>query len=104
MGISGYEVKAFVAAAFNANDEFFAEDVTFPETPEGTRQAVQIQLGTGEAATIQITFDGATFIPINNNVQLFGLSTFTIYVDNNTLLNFRNTDVTPLAASCLVIG
>lgn len=104
MGISGYEVKDFVAGGFDINEEVFAQDVTFPETPDGVRQEIQIQLGTGAAATMQITFDGATFIPINNNVPLFGLSTFTIYVDNNTALNFRNIDVNALATSVLVLG
>lgn len=104
MGISGYEVKAFVQGGFDINEEVFAQDISFPETPEGIRQEIQIQLGTGAAATMQITFDGATFIPLNNNEQLFGLSTFTIYVDNNTALNFRNTDVNALATSVLVMG
>ena len=104
MGISGYQEKAFVAGGFDINEEVFAQDVTFPETPDGIRQEIQIQLGTGASATMQITFDGATFIPINNNVPLFGLSTFTIFVDKNTALNFRNIDVNALATSVLVLG
>lgn len=104
MAVSGYKEIAQVQGGFDINEEWFAQDITFQDTPDGVRQEIQIQLGTGASATIQITFDGATFIPINNNVPLFGLSTFTIYVQKDTLLNFRNIDVNALAASSLVMG
>ncbi len=104
MGVSGYQVIADVAGGFDINEEWFASDITFADTPADVRREIQIQIGTGAAATLQITFDGATFIPINNNVPLFGLSTFTILVTKDTLLNFRNIDVNALAASAVVAG
>ena len=104
MAVSGFKILDFVVGAFDINEEWFAQDVEFPDVPEGLRQEIQIQIGTGAASTIQITFDGATFIPINNNVPIFGLATFTIYVQSDTLLNFRNIDVNALAASNLVMG
>lgn len=104
MGISGFRIIADESVAVDINEEVFAQDITFPETPDDVKQEIQIQLSTGASATIQITVDGATFIPINNNVPLFGLSTFTIYVDNTTALNFRNIDVDALAMRVIVMG
>jgi hypothetical protein len=99
---SGFELRGKNAGSFNINDEFFPSDLTFEDTPENVERTVQIQIQTASAATLEITLDGTNFVAINNEVPLSGLGTFTMLVEKDTLLNFRNTDVAGLVASIVV--
>jgi hypothetical protein len=99
---SGFELREKNAGAFNINDEFFPSDLTFEDTPENVERTIQVQIQTASAATLEITLDGTTFVPINNMVALAGLGTFTMLVEKTTLLNFRNTDVAGLVVSIVV--
>lgn len=100
---SGFKEVANESGAKNIDEAFFAQDITFPDTPNATQRSVQIQISTSEASQLEITLDGqSTWKPINNQVALSGLGTFTILVDNVTALNFRNTDVAGLLITTVV--
>lgn len=99
---SGFELRGKNSGAFNINDEFFASDLTFEDTPENVERTIQVQIQTASAATLEITLDGTNFVPINNMVALSGLGTFTMLVEKATLLNFRNIDVAGLVVSIVV--
>ncbi len=99
---SGFLKRAENSGSFNINDEFFPTDVTFEDTPDGVTRAVQVQIQTGSAATLEVTLDGTNFVPINNEVALSGLGTFTMLVSKDTLLNFRNIDVAGLVVAIVV--
>lgn len=99
---SGFELRGKNAGSFNINDEFFASDLTFEDTPENVERTIQVQIQTASAATLEITLDGTNFVPINNMVALSGLGTFTMLVEKTTLLNFRNIDVAGLVVSIVV--
>lgn len=104
MGDSGFKELADVTGAFDINEEWLASDLTFEETTDGFTREIQIQISTGAAATIQMTLDGGTFTPINNNVTIFGYATFTILVKKDSQLNFRNIDVNALAVRIIIGG
>jgi len=57
-------------------------------TPPNTMREIQIQFTTNTAGILSVTFNGTNFFPINNGDTIVGLSTFTIFVDDSTLLNF----------------
>lgn len=100
--VSGFVEKAQVTGAFNIDEEFFASDLTFPDTPKSTQRAIQVQILTDQTSVIEISLNGTTFLPINNGVGIFGLATFTFLVDDATALNFRNSDVVGLAVQIVV--
>jgi len=100
--VSGFEIRAENSGSFNINDEFFPSDITFEDTPETVTRAVQVQIQTGSAATIEVTLNGTDFVPINNEVPLSGLGTFTMLVSKDSLLNFRNIDVAGLVVAIVV--
>lgn len=100
---SGFEERAKVNGAKNINEAFFAQDILFADTPAGLQRAIQIQISTSEASQLEITLDGqSTWKPINNQVAVSGLGTFTILVEKDTALNFRNTDVAGLVITAVV--
>ncbi len=100
--VSGFEIRGENAGSFNINDEFFPADLAFADTPEGVTRAIQVQIQTASAAQLEVTLDGTNFVPINNQVSLSGLGTFTMLVDKDTLLNFRNVDVAGLVVAIVV--
>ncbi len=99
---SGFEIRAEASGSFNVDEEFFASDILFADTPAGVTRAIQVQILTASAAQLEVTLDGTNFVPINNQVALSGLGTFTMLVDKDTLLNFRNADVPGLVVSIVV--
>ena len=58
------------------------------DTPPNTLKEIHLQILTSESVVISVTLDGRDFFPLNNNGQLFGLSTITMFVGANTELNF----------------
>lgn len=100
--VSGFKEVGKVTGAFNIDEEFFAQDIEFPDTPKLTQRACQIQIQTASAAQLELTLNGTDFAPINNEVPLSGLGTFTILVDDETKLNFRNADVPGLVVDAVV--
>lgn len=99
---SGFEIRGQNSGSFNINDEFFPSDLTFEDTPIGLTRAIQVQIETASAATLEVTLDGTNFVPLNNEIPLSGLGTFTMLVGKDSLLNFRNTDVAGLVAAIVV--
>lgn len=99
---SGFEIRGENSGSFNINDEFFPSDLTFEDTPENFTRAVQVEIQTASAASLEVTLDGTNFVPINNEVPLSGLGTFTMLVQKDSLLNFRNTDVAGLVVAIVV--
>lgn len=60
------------------------------DTPEDILREIHIQFDTDSAIPIQVTLDGGlNYMAINNNVDIDGLATFTMFVTKGTLLNFR---------------
>jgi len=60
------------------------------DTPENFLRQIHVQINTDSALPIQVTLDGGlTFSSINNNVDIDGLTTFTMFVTRETLLNFQ---------------
>lgn len=100
--VSAFQIKADEAGAFNIDEEFFPSDLTFEELPEDTMGIIQIELGTDQTSVLEVTFDGSTWIGLNNGVGISGLATFTMAVKKSTTLNFRNSDVAGLAVFILV--
>lgn len=100
--VSGFEIRAENAGSFNIDQEFFPSDVTFEDTPEDVTRAVQVQIQTGSASILEVTLNGTDFVPINNEIALSGLGTFTMLVSKDSLLNFRNTDVAGLVVAIVV--
>lgn len=99
---SGFVERAKNSGSFNIDEEFFPSDITFEDTPEDVARAVQVQIQTASAAIIEVTLDGTNFVPINNEVALSGLGTFTMLVEKDSLLNFRNADVAGLVIAIVV--
>jgi len=58
-------------------------------TPPDVMRETQVQFIASTPGVLSVTFDGSTFFPVNDNNSIEGVSTFTIFVDNFTLLNFR---------------
>lgn len=102
MGISGFQVIGKNAGSFNINDEFFATDLTFDNTPEDAEQVIQVQIQTDQPSTLQVTLNGSVFVSLNNGIAIDGLATFTMLVAKDTLLNFRNADIPGLAVEIVV--
>ena len=100
--VSGFTEKGKETGSFNIDEEFFPSDITFDEVPDGVQATVQIQLRTDQTSILEVTFNGTTWVSINNAVGINGLATFTMLVEKTTLLNFRNSDVVGLAVSIVV--
>jgi len=61
------------------------------DTPDNTLREIHVQFDTDIAVGVEITLDGgSTYMPINNATTLVGLATFTMFVIDTTLLNFRS--------------
>jgi hypothetical protein len=102
VGISGFQVIAKNSGSFNVNDEFFAADLTFDNTPEDAEQVIQVQIQTDQAAILQVTLNGIVFVSLNNGIAIDGVATFSMLVAKDTLLNFRNADIPGLAVEIVV--
>ncbi len=101
--VSAFEIKAEESGAFNIDEEFFPQDLAFDDkVPPGTMGIIQIQIATDQTSVLQITLNGTNYFNLNNAVGINGLATFTMAVQSDTLLNFRNSDVAGLAVSIVV--
>ena len=101
--VSAFQIKAEEAGAFNIDEEFFPADLTFDDiVPVDTIGIIQIQIATDQTSILEVTLNGTTFVSLNNAVGINGLATFTMAVQSDTLLNFRNSDVAGLAVSIVV--
>ena len=85
-----------VDLAFNGNDSgfFLVNDfVTFEEDPENLLSEIQVQILTSDETIVSVTFDGgANYIPLNDNLSIHGLSTFTFYVKKESVVNFTSSE------------
>lgn len=59
-------------------------------TPPNVMREIQVQFITDTSGQLTVTYDGgSTFVSVNNIQAIDGIATFTIFVDNETNLNFK---------------
>jgi len=65
------------------------------DTPKNNLREIHVQMLLDNTVQIEVTFDNVNYFAINNNGTLLGVSTFTMFVTDDSRLNFRtNTDLT----------
>lgn len=105
---SVFPLLASNSATVNVNDDFLAADFDFSadnETPPNVMREIQIQITVASAVVVQLTFDaGVTWVDINNAATIDGVSTFTFFVTNTTVLNVRQVTSAGVVMTILVSG
>ena len=59
------------------------------DTPEDYLRVIHTQFDTGVSVAIEITLNGKDYMAINNDDPIQGLATFTFFMQNESILNFR---------------
>ena len=99
MAISAFPILTKVVTTNYTSGDILSTALDFSEntatnnklgTPADVMREIQIQFITDTSGKLTVTFDdGGEFFPINNDVDIVGLTTFTIFVDNTTILDFQ---------------
>ena len=87
---SGFEIIASVVKATAGTGNWFAANIELNLPPANLLIAYQAAITVSDTTIVSITFDGATFFPLNNNVALNGYFTFTFLAPFNAEINFKS--------------
>ena len=111
MSLSAFRTLANVVnGAYGGAGDIITGDLDFSEntesnnnlgTPINVMREIQVQFSTDTAGVLFLTFNGTDFFEINDGNTITGTATFTIFVDNTTLLNF---EFTAAASIILTVG